>query len=157
MRGFLSSASPWTLVYPRSSPWPHVISDGGNRRHNAGITLFDKARTAVSAVTLEEFENGGTASVVRHGYESPFTGHYPAAAEGWKVVARAEFLLKLQPRLPYNLIGHNCEIIANMCASGSWTESYQTRRFFTVRTAIDIPSCSTSLASAAGSYQSLGG
>lgn len=24
-------------------------------------------------------------------------------------------MLKLQPRLPYNLIGHNYEIIANMC------------------------------------------
>jgi hypothetical protein len=32
-----------------------------------------------------------------------------------------------------NLIGHNCEIIANMCASGSWTESYQVRRGFGVR------------------------
>ncbi|MGD0068817.1 MAG: hypothetical protein ABSB76_35975 [Streptosporangiaceae bacterium] len=47
-------------------------------------------------------------------------------------------IVKLQPRLPYNLIGHNCEIIANMCASGSWSESYQTRQFFTVRTAMDI-------------------
>ena len=50
-----------------------------------------------------------------------------------KVIARAEFLLKLQPSQPYDLIGHNCEIIANMCASGSWTESYQVRRGFGVR------------------------
>src|SRR5207245_4351753 len=49
----------------------------------------------------------------------------------------AEFLLKLQPRLPYNLIGHNCEIIAHMCVSGGWTESYQARRYFTVRTVMD--------------------
>lgn len=76
---------------------------------------------------------------MRHGYESWFTGHHPAADYSWKVAARAEFLLKLQPRLRYNLIGHNCEIIANMCASGSWSESHQTRRFFTVRTAMDIP------------------
>ena len=84
----------------------------------SGITLTDKSRTAVSAVTLAEFVQGGTATVERHDYESMLgTGYRPPADEGWKVVARAEFLLKLQHRLPYNLIGHNCEIIANMCAS----------------------------------------
>src|SRR5258708_864646 len=57
----------------------------------------------------------------------------PPADEPWKTVERAEFLLKLQPKLRYNLIGHNCEIIANMCVSGAWTESYQVRRFFGVR------------------------
>ncbi|HEY2077979.1 MAG TPA: hypothetical protein VGH53_16735 [Streptosporangiaceae bacterium] len=41
-------------------------------------------------------------------------------------------MLKLQPRLPYNLIGHNYEIIANMC-SGNWTESYQVRGSFGAR------------------------
>lgn len=115
------------------------VSDDRVIQFGSGVRLWDKARTAISAVTLAEFKQGGTARVVRHGYESPFTGHHPAADDGWKVVARAEFLLKLQPRLRYNLIGHNCEIIANMCASGSWTESYQTRRFFSVRTAMDIP------------------
>ena len=46
---------------------------------------------------------------------------------------RAEFLLRLQPKLRYNLIGYNCEHIANMCVSGGWTESYQIRRIFGVR------------------------
>lgn len=82
-------------------------------------------------------EQGGTATVVRHGYDSWFTGWHPPADESWKIVERAEFLLKLQPRLPYNLIGHNCEIIANMCVSGGWTESYQARRYFTVRAVMD--------------------
>jgi hypothetical protein len=91
----------------------------------------------MAAVSLAEFENGGTAEVVRHGYESRFTGHHPPTDEGWKAVARAEFLLKLQPRLPYNVVGHNCEIIANMCASGSWTESYQVRRWFGRKAAVD--------------------
>src|ERR1700722_6482471 len=81
-----------------------------------------------SAVTLAEFVQGGIATVERHGYESMLgTGYHPPADEGWKIVARAEFLLKLQHRLPYNLIGHNCEIIANVCASQNWTESYQVR------------------------------
>ena len=105
----------------------------------SGITLWNKHGLGINAVRLADFEDGRTATVVRHGYESWFTGHHPAADEPWKVIERAEFLLKLQPRLPYNLIGHNCEIIANMCASGSWTESYQVRRFFTARTAMDIP------------------
>jgi Lecithin retinol acyltransferase len=94
------------------------ISDDRVIQFGSGITLTDKSRTAVSAVTLAEFAQGGTATVERHGYESILdTGYHPPADEGWKVVARAEFLLKLQHRLPYNLIGHNCEIIANMCAS----------------------------------------
>jgi hypothetical protein len=107
------------------------VSDERVIQFGSGVRLWDKARTAVNAVTLAEFEQGGAATVVRHGYESWFgTGHHPEVDEGWKVVARSEFLLKLQHRLPYNLIGHNCEIVANMCASRNWTESYQVRRWF---------------------------
>jgi hypothetical protein len=115
------------------------ISDERVIQFGSGVRLWDKTRTAIDAVTLEGFEQGASAEVVRHGYESPFTGHHPAADEGWKVAARAEFLLKLQPRLRYNLIGQNCEIIANMCASGSWSESYQARRFFVARLAMNVP------------------
>ena len=105
------------------------ISDDRVIQFGSGITLTDKSRTAVSAATLAEFVQGCTATLERHGYESMLdTGYHPPADEGWKAVARAEFLLKLQHRLPYNLIGHNCEIIANMCASRNWTESYQVRR-----------------------------
>ena len=113
------------------------ISDERVIQFGGGVTLQNKAATAMDAVSLAEFEDGATAEVVRHGYESWFTGHHPAADEGWKAIARAEFLLKLQPRLPYNLVGHNCEIIANMCASGSWTESYQVRRWFGRKAAAD--------------------
>ena len=104
----------------------------------SGVTLLNKGDTAIDAVTLRDFEQRGTAEVARHGYESWFTGHHPAADEPWKIIARTEFLLKLQPKLPYNLIGHNCEIIANMCVSGSWTESYQVRRVFGARAYMDL-------------------
>lgn len=125
-------------------PWLYFhhgiyINDDRVIQFGSGVRLWDKARTTINAVTLKEFEQGGTARRVRHGYESPFTGHHPAADEGWKVADRAEFLLKLQPQLRYNLIGQNCEIVANMCASGSWSESYQARRFFAVRLAMNIP------------------
>jgi hypothetical protein len=97
------------------------VSDDRVIQFGSGVTLLNKRGTAIDAVTLRDFEQRGTAGVVRHGYESWLGGGYhPAADEPWKIVARAEFLLKLQPRLPYNLIGHNCEIIANICASGSW-------------------------------------
>ena len=112
----------------------NYISDDRGIQFGSGITLTGKSRTAVSAVTLAEFVQGGAATVERHGYESMLdTGYHPPADEGWKVVARAEFLLKLQHRLPYNLIGHNCETIANVCASRNWTESYQVRRCSAVR------------------------
>ena len=99
----------------------------------SGITLTDKSRTGIDAVSLNDFENGGTAKVVRHG--TPRLDHWydPPADEAWKIVERAEFLLKLQPRLPYHLIGHNCEHIANMCVSATWIESYQVRTFFGAR------------------------
>jgi Lecithin retinol acyltransferase len=107
------------------------VTDDRVIQFGSGIRLWDKSRTAVNAVALPEFEDRGRAEVEPSGYESLLgTGYHPAADPGWKVVARAEFLLKLQHRLPYNLIGHNCEIIANLCASQNWTESYQVRRWF---------------------------
>jgi hypothetical protein len=115
------------------------VSDDRVIQFGSGVTLTNKGGTAINAVPLADFERGGTATAVRHGYDSWLTGWHPPADEPWKIIERAEFLLKLQPKLRYNLIGHNCEIIANMCACGSWTESYQTRRFFTARTAMDIP------------------
>lgn len=115
------------------------ISDDRVIQFGSGITLLDKSRTSVNAVSLEEFERGGTAQHVRHGYESWFdTGYHPPADEPWKVVERAEFLLKLQPMLPYDVIGHNCEHVANICVSQYWGESYQTRRFFGARSWTDM-------------------
>jgi hypothetical protein len=115
------------------------VSDDRVIQFGSGVTLWNKHGVGINAVSLQDFEKGGTASVVRHGYDSWFSGWHPPADQPWKIVERAEFLLKLQPRRPYNLIGHNCEIIANMCVSGGWTESYQARRYFTVRTVLDAP------------------
>jgi hypothetical protein len=115
------------------------VSDDRVIQFGSGVNLANKRIVGINAVPLKDFEQGGTATVVRHGYESWFSGWHPPADEPWKIIERAEFLLKLQPRLPYNLIGHNCEIIANMCVSGGWTESYQARKYFTVRTMMDIP------------------
>jgi hypothetical protein len=94
-------------------------------------------------VTLAAFENGGTATVVRHGYESRVTGWHPPADEPWKIIERAELLLKLQPKLRYNLIGHNCERMATLCAVNRWAESYQVRRGFAVKALISAATLMT--------------
>jgi hypothetical protein len=113
------------------------VSDDRVIQFGSGVTLANKGAVGINAVSLKDFEQGGTAATVRHDYGSPFTGWHPPADEAWMIIERAEFLLRLQPRLPYNLIGHNCEIIASMCVSGGWTESYQARRYFAVRVVID--------------------
>ena len=131
----------------RFSPGNHLrVRRGGGYNHHgiylsddrviqfgSGITFTDKSRTGIEEVPLRDFENGGAAKAVHHGTPSPITGYDPPADEAWKIVERAEFLLKLQPRLPYHLIGHNCEHIANMCVAGTWIESYQVRTFFGAR------------------------
>lgn len=113
------------------------VSDDRVIQFGSGVTLTSKRAVGFSAVPLKDFEQGATAKPVRNDYSSPFSGWHPPADEPWKIVERAEFLLRLQPRLPYNLIGHNCEIIANMCVSGGWTESYQARKYFAVRVVTD--------------------
>jgi hypothetical protein len=116
----------------------HGIYVSDDRVIQFGTGISDKPKARIEAVSLTDFEKGGTAEVVRHGRSSPFTGYHPPPDAPWKIIERAEFLLKLQPKLRYNLIGHNCEHIANMCACGGWTESYQTRTFFGVRTLMDM-------------------
>src|ERR1700683_4063221 len=106
------------------------VSDDRGIQFGGGLPVLHKDRAGINAVSVAEFEQGGTAEVVRHGYESPFTGWHPAADERWKIIERAEFLLKLQPKLPCNLVGHNCEHMANLCSVNRWAESYQVRRFF---------------------------
>jgi hypothetical protein len=101
--------------------------------------ILEPQHASIEALSLADFELGGTAEIVRHGYVTR-TGvwHPPADEQRWKIVERAELLLKLQPKLRYNLIGHNCEHIANMCAVPGWTESYQIRNIFTVRAAMSF-------------------
>ena len=60
------------------------ISDDHVIQFGSGITLLDKTHTSVGAVSLDEFEQGGTAQRVRHGYESWLgTGYHPPADEPW--------------------------------------------------------------------------
>jgi hypothetical protein len=114
------------------------ISDERVIQFGSGVDLLHKQGTLVSEVSLEGFEGTGTAEIVRHGFESPVTGWHPPADERWQIIERAEFLLKLQPKLPYNLIGHNCEHMANLCSVNRWAESYQVRRFFVAKFPVTV-------------------
>lgn len=111
----------------------HGIYVNNDRVIQFGGGIWDKPHAKIEAVSLKDFERDGTAQVVQHGRRTWFSGYLFEPDEPWKIVDRAEFLLKLQPKLPYNLIGHNCEHIANMCVTGGYTESHQTRTFFGVR------------------------
>ncbi len=53
------------------------IGDDRVIQFGSGVSLWDKARTAINAVTLADFEQGGTAQLVRHGYAERLggTGH----------------------------------------------------------------------------------
>lgn len=104
------------------------VSDDRVIQFGPGIT----GDSRIEAVKLTDFEQNGPAQVVKHGRVVGISGYLFEADEPWKIVARAEFLLKLQPKLPYNLIGHNCEHIANMCIAGGYTESHQVRTMFGV-------------------------
>jgi Lecithin retinol acyltransferase len=111
----------------------HGIYISDDRVIQFGSGIFDKPHAAIEAVPLKQFDPGGTAEVVQHGRTRWIDGWLPPADPPHKVIARAEFLLANFPDLSYNLIGNNCEHIANCCASGGWTESHQVRAYFGIR------------------------
>lgn len=126
----------------RRFPFPynhHGIYVRDDRVIQFGPGVTGKRAARIEAVMLTDFDPEGVAEVVRHGRQTWLSGYLFEADESWKVVLRAEFLLKLQSHLTYNLIGHNCEHIANMCVTGGYTESHQVRAMFGVRTLVSAP------------------
>lgn len=106
------------------------VSEDRVIQFGAGLNLLrEKVRAGITVTTLKDFEKDGIAEVVEHGRHTGLTGWLPEADEPWKIVARAEFLLELQPKTPYHLIGHNCEHFANLCVAGH-LESHQVRSAF---------------------------
>jgi len=94
-----------------------------------GGGVAGKPDARVGFATLAEFENGDRSELVPHGrYEGI---HWlPAADPPERIVERARWLADHSAELPpqpYNLIGHNCEHIANWCVCG-YTESHQYKR-----------------------------
>jgi hypothetical protein len=101
-----------------------------------GGRISDKRNATIDAVSLAAFERESTAEVVQHGLCSFFWPTLPPAALAEEIIARAEWLLANYSTGRYNLIGNNCEHMANFCAAGGYTESHQVRAGFGVVTAI---------------------
>ena len=124
-------------VQRRSLYYHHGIYVGDNRviQFGSGVSIVNKRAVGINAVPLRDFEQDGTATAVRHGYHSrSSTGWHPPADESWKVIERAEFLLKLQPRLPYDLIGQPARSSPTCASAAIGPESLPSPgRYFTVR------------------------
>jgi hypothetical protein len=99
--------------------------------------ICDKPGATIEAVSLAKFEDRSKAEIVRHNrYRAPFGMWLPKADAPEKIIQRAEWLLANHPpRRRYNLVGNNCEHMANFCVS-EFTESLQVRRFFPLRASV---------------------
>lgn len=109
----------------------HGIYEGDGHVIDFGAGSWDR----VTRVTLEHFRGQSAAvEVVRHGRATLTTGYLFPAVAPEEIIARAHCLLA-QATLPqrYNLIGLNCEHIANWCAAGGYCESHQTRHGFALK------------------------
>jgi hypothetical protein len=116
----------------------HGIYISDDRVIQFGGRIGDKSHANVDAVSLEKFEDGGTAEVVPHGVTQrwfrwlPWFGAWlPSADPPEKVIQRAEWLREHHPEGRYHLMGWNCEHAANFCVN-EYTESLQVRRLFFV-------------------------
>jgi hypothetical protein len=114
--------------------WHHGIYIAQNRVIEfGGGTIADKRGSVVRPVTLPSFENGSTAQVVQHprshlggtGMGTPNPLPRP------EIAARAEWLAAQELSGKYNLVGSNCEHVANWCVT-NYFESLQVRRWFAV-------------------------
>jgi hypothetical protein len=109
----------------------HGIYEGDGHVIDFGSGSWD----GVTRKTLAEFRGKSLAvKLVQHGRGTLATGYLFPAVEPEEIVARARFLLANSP-FPqrYNLIGLNCEHVANWCAAGGYCESHQTRFGFHIK------------------------
>jgi Lecithin retinol acyltransferase len=135
---------------PRFNPGDHLrVHRRGNYDHHGiyvsearviqfGRGIFDKPRTTVEAVSLEDFEDGAHAELIKHGVEQRWFSWLPwprvwlpPADRPDRIIRRAEWLCEHHPAGRYHLIGWNCEHAANFCVN-EYTESLQVRRLFFV-------------------------
>jgi len=88
----------------------------------------------IRAVTLAKFEGRNAAVTVRHPRPFLFGLGFglPTALPPDEIVTRAEWLCRHAPAGRYNLVGSNCEHLANWCVTGWYFESLQVRTWFAV-------------------------
>jgi hypothetical protein len=109
-------------VRRRIGYWHHGIYDNDTRVIQFGGRVSDKRQANIQGVTLQVFENGSVAKVVNHPRLLGPWGSEPDSPD--VILGRAEWLLANHPASRYNVIGWNCEHVANSCVN-RWTESSQ--------------------------------
>lgn len=105
--------------------------------------VIDFGGDATDSVTRTSLEFVQRASlrveVVSHGRYTLTTGYLPTAVSRGEILARARCLIGYRPvPQPYNLVGFNCEHIANWCVAGGYYESHQTRHVFALKAMVGL-------------------
>lgn len=127
------------LSVRRSGYTHHGVYSNDDRIIQFGGGIPDKPTATITVATLAEFERGVTAKAVRHGQEKRFwlgPPPLPPVDATEKIIERAEWLLANHTPKRYNLIGNNCEHMANWCVTGWYTESHQVRTYLLVHALI---------------------
>ena len=106
----------------------HGVYISDDRVIQFGGRIFDKFGATIDVATLEEFERDGVAEVVVHGGRGRFFPPLPAVLTGEEIIERAEWLRKNYEPGRYNVVGNNCEHMANWCVTGWYSESHQIRK-----------------------------
>jgi hypothetical protein len=115
--------------------WHHGIYVGDDRVIEfGGGSRFRKWEIGIREIELKDFVRIGRVEVVRHPAELlPGLGiRLPKALPAEQVVHRAQWLEQQPLPVGYNLVGSNCEHIANWCVTGGYFESLQVRRAFRI-------------------------
>lgn len=113
----------------------HGVYISDERVIQFGGRISDKPGATIEAVSLSRFESGGLAEPVPHGTQRramSLVPGLPEAQQGEQIVRRAEWLLANYSPGRYNLVGNNCEHMANWCVTGWYAESHQVRAGFGV-------------------------
>jgi hypothetical protein len=105
-----------------------------------GGTIRDKGQSVIRPVSLGQFEGQGTAVIVQH--PSEFLGGLgmglPSTLPADEIVARAEWLIGKCPPGRYNLVGSNCEHLANWSVTCGYFESLQVRSYIAAKAVVDL-------------------
>ncbi len=110
--------------------WHHGIYVGDDRVIEfGGGSRFRKWEIGIREIELKDFVRIGRVEVVRHPAELlPGLGiRLPKALPAEQVVHRAQWLEQQPLPVGYNLVGSNCEHIANWCVTDGYFESLQVR------------------------------
>lgn len=110
----------------------HGVYVSDSRVIQFGGRILDKPDATIGVASINEFERGGVAHVVEHGGRGHFFPPLPDTLPRDEIIKRAEWLLKNYTPGRYNVIGNNCEHMANWCVTGWYSESHQIRKIIWV-------------------------